>query len=78
MLDKSHIAYIKNIVQLFSSIHSKISSHFFNDASYFFDDAKERFLKLVEHHRAWAYVYIRQIPSAHVISDIYHFRHSIK
>ena len=45
MLDKSHIAHLsvryKNIAHLFSLKHSKISSHIFDDAAYFFDDAKE-------------------------------------
>ena len=42
MLDKSHITHLseryKNIAHLFSLIHSKISSHIFDDASCFFDD----------------------------------------
>ena len=37
---------IKNIAHLFSLKHSKISSHIFDDASYFFDDAKECYSNL--------------------------------
>ena len=42
MLDISHIAH------LFSLKHSKISSHIFDDASYFFDDARNAIQTSVE------------------------------
>ena len=45
VLDISHIAHLsvryKNIAHLFLLKHSKITSHIFDDAWYFFDDAKE-------------------------------------
>ena len=41
MLDGSHIAHLGVGYFLYRTLHSKISSHFFDDASNFFDDAKE-------------------------------------